>query len=74
MVGSYSMGPGLPGLSEPDFRISFYESYYGSSNFAQYRYFTKFKWPYFTPFHATVTWWARWYININSTHTVYCLC
>ena len=50
MVGSYSMGPGLPGLSEPDFRISFYESYYGSSNFAQYQYFTKFKSPYFTTF------------------------
>jgi len=34
-------------LSEPDFIISFYESYHESSNFAECRYFTKFKWPYF---------------------------
>jgi len=29
------------------FGISFQESYHGSSNFAECRYFTKFKWPYF---------------------------
>jgi len=29
--------------SEPDFRISFDESYHESSNVAEYRYFTKFK-------------------------------
>jgi len=34
-------------LSEPDFRISFQESYHESSNFVECRYFTKFKWPYF---------------------------
>jgi len=34
-------------LSEPDFRISFYENYHDSSNFAECRHFTKFKWPYF---------------------------
>ena len=34
-------------LSEPDFRISFQESYHESSNFAECRYFTKLKWPYF---------------------------
>jgi len=34
-------------LSESDFRISFHESYHESSNFAECRYFTKFKWPYF---------------------------
>jgi len=32
---------------EPGFGISFYESYHESSNFAKYRYFRKFKWPYF---------------------------
>jgi len=31
------------GLSEPDFWICFWESYHGSSNFAECRYFTKFK-------------------------------
>jgi len=34
-------------FSEPDLWISFYESYHVSSNFAEYRYVTKFKWPYF---------------------------
>ena len=34
-------------LSESDFRISFHESYHYNSNFAQCRYFTKFKRPYF---------------------------
>jgi len=34
-------------LSKSDFRISFWESYHESSNFAECRYFTKFKWPYF---------------------------
>jgi len=34
-------------LSEPDFQISFKESYHESSNFAKCRYFTKLKWPYF---------------------------
>ena len=34
-------------LSEPDFRLSFYESYHESSNFAECRYFTTFKRPYF---------------------------
>jgi len=33
-------------LSEPDYRISFYKSYDDSSNFAECRYFTKFKWPH----------------------------
>ena len=34
-------------LSESDFRISLYESYDDSSNFAECQYFTRFKWPYF---------------------------
>jgi len=34
-------------LSEPDFWISFWESYHESSNFALCPYFTTFKWPYF---------------------------
>jgi len=34
-------------LSEPNFWISIYESYHESSNFVQYQYLTKFKWPYF---------------------------
>ena len=34
-------------VSEPDFWISFQESYYASSNFVQCRHFTKLKWPYF---------------------------
>jgi len=34
-------------FSKPHFRISFYENYHESSNFAQCRYFTTFKWPYF---------------------------
>jgi len=44
-----SMGPGQAGLQpvKSDFRISFQESYHESSNFAECRYFTKFKWPYF---------------------------
>jgi len=37
----------LYSLSEPDFWISFQESYHKSSDFAECRYFTKFKWPYF---------------------------
>jgi len=37
----------LYSLSEPDFRISFYESYQVSSNFSECRYHTNFKWPYF---------------------------
>jgi len=47
MVGGDSMGPDLQ-LVEPNFGISFYKSYHGSSNFAQCRYFTIFKWPYFS--------------------------
>ena len=35
-------------LSELDFLISSYESYQDSSNFTDCRYFTKFKWPYFS--------------------------
>jgi len=34
-------------LSEPDFRLPFYESYQESSNFAECRHFATFKWPYF---------------------------
>jgi len=34
-------------LSEPDFWISFWESYHKSSNFALCPYFKKFKWLYF---------------------------
>jgi len=34
-------------LSEPDFWISFYESYHESWNFAEYPHFTTFKQPYF---------------------------
>ena len=34
-------------LTEPDFRISFQESYQVSSNLAECRYFTHFTWPYF---------------------------
>ena len=34
-------------LSESVFRIFFQESYHKSSNFAEGRYFTDFKWPYF---------------------------
>jgi len=34
-------------LSEPNFRMLFWESYHVSSNFAEFRHFTKFKWPYF---------------------------
>ena len=34
-------------MSEPDFRIPFYESYHVSSNFAECRHCTDFKWPYF---------------------------
>jgi len=34
-------------LSEPDFLISFPESYHESSNFALCPYFTIFQWPYF---------------------------
>jgi len=37
----------LYSLSEPDFRISFQESYHVSWNFAECRYCTNFKWPYF---------------------------
>jgi len=33
--------------SEPDFRISFKESYHVSSNFVECRYYTNFKWPCF---------------------------
>jgi len=33
-------------LPELDFRICFQESYHESSNFAECRYFTTFKWPY----------------------------
>ena len=36
-----------PVLQLVGFRISFYESYHESSNFAECRYCTKFKWPYF---------------------------
>jgi len=35
-------------LSESDFRISFQEGYHERSYFAECRYFTKFKWPYFS--------------------------
>jgi len=34
-------------LSEHDFQISLYESYHVCSNFAECRYYTNFKWPYF---------------------------
>jgi len=34
-------------MSECSFRISFWEIYHVSSNFAECQYFTKFKWPYF---------------------------
>jgi len=33
--------------SEPDFRISFQESYHEGSNFAECLYLTKFEWLYF---------------------------
>jgi len=46
MVSSDSIRPCLQ-VSEPDFRTAFQESYHDSSNFAESRYFTKFKLPYF---------------------------
>jgi len=42
------------GLSEPNFRIPFLESYHVSSNFTKCQYYTNFKWPYFRT--AAVTW------------------
>jgi len=42
-------------LSEPDFRIYFLESYHDIANFAECRYFTKFKWPYLSTADTTVT-------------------
>jgi len=44
-------------LSEPDFRISFYERYHYSSYFTECRYFTTFKWPHISVLREdTVTW------------------
>ena len=48
MVDSHSMWSDTDlQLVGARFRISFYESYHESSNFAECRYFRKFKWPYF---------------------------
>jgi len=46
MVGYDSMDL-VYSITKPDFPFSFQESYHVSSNFAECRYFTKFKWPYF---------------------------
>jgi len=47
MVDGHSMGPGLQ-LVGARF-LNFHPGcYHESSNFVQYRYLTKFKWPYFS--------------------------
>ena len=55
MVGNDSMGPDLQ-LVGPRFQIPFPESDHMSSNFAECRYYTKFKEPYIGIVEDRVTW------------------
>jgi len=55
-------------LSEPNFRISFYESYHESSDFAECRYFTKLNGHISVVRETTVTWLDMLVVDTGIVH------